>query len=280
MNDQLAEHVKTRFIADETTAFAYRITGHGLPLILFQRFRGTMDEWDPAFIDQLAKQNQVILFDNVGIGLTEGYTPDTLEKIADDARRFITLLGLQKVSILGWSIGGLLAQVFILRHSELVTKVILVGTGPSGSAETVFPAQRFMNAAKIQDTTPELHQMLFFTENEFGKNEALASLQRINNRKSDLSVATKQENWMNQLLAARSFFTNPGNYFDQLKNINQPVLVAGAKQDIAFPMIDSYLLAREIPNSRLIIYSNAAHAFHHQYFEHFGNVVNEFLRAD
>ena len=73
------------------------------------------------------------------------------------------------------------------------------------------------------------------------------------------------------------FFEHPDNYFSQLKNIRQAVLVAGAKQDIAFPMIDAYLLAREIPDSQLFVYSNAGHAFQHQYYKHFGNLVNAFL---
>jgi|APTNR8051073442_1049403.scaffolds.fasta_scaffold00001_81 pimeloyl-ACP methyl ester carboxylesterase len=268
----------TQFVKAGLMSFAYRKIGTGFPLVLFQRFRGTMDEWDPALIDYLAKENCVIIFDNVGIGATEGQTPDTIKEIAKYAFDFTQALKLSKFNILGWSLGGIVAQVFALEYPKMVNAIILVGTGPGRSTETVYPSERFLETARHDINTPEDHQLLFFTETEEGYNHMLQSLARIHSRKASQSPLTTKENWMAQALAMRDFFGGPVDYFSRLNEIKHPVLVGGAKQDLAFPLVDSYLLAREIPNSQLIAYSNAGHGFHHQYHQHFGNAVNEFLK--
>src|SRR6201996_559029 len=114
--------------------FAYRELGQKseYPLILLQHFRGSMDNWDPALIDALAKQRTVIVFDNKGVGLSEGETPETFEAMGDDAAAFIQALGYSKVDVLGFSIGGAVAQELTLNHPDLVRKLILAGTAPKG----------------------------------------------------------------------------------------------------------------------------------------------------
>jgi pimeloyl-ACP methyl ester carboxylesterase len=237
-----------------------------------------MDDWDPAFINLLAKSHQVIVFDNVGIGLTEGNTPQTIKEITSDAFQFTRSLGLDKFNILGWSMGGLVAQVFALSYPHYVNRIVLVATGPAGSAETVYPSEEFLERAKHDVNPPEDHQVLFFTKDQVGLTETMKSLNRMAQRQRPIIPPTQTKNWISQSLASRDFFSHPENFFLKLKDIIHPVLIGGAKQDIAFPMIDSYLLAREIPNSKLIIYSNSAHGFHHQYFDDFANEVNRFLQ--
>ena len=270
--------VATKQIRSGQTKFHYREFGSGFPIVFFQRFRGTMDDWDPAFVDKIAEHNRVILFDHVGIGLTEGRTPSTILEMVEGAKHFTDALGLEKFNVLGWSFGGIVAQVFTLNYPEAVNKAVLVGTGPAASAETVYPSEKFLKLAHKDENTPEDHQVLFFTETESGLQETLKSLARINQRAATPIPPTRKENWMMQTLAMRDFFTNPQNYFSSLKEIHQPVLVGGAKNDLAFPLIDSYLLAREIPNAQLITYPQAGHGFHHQYHDHFGNLVNDFLK--
>ena len=272
-----AESVQTHFIKTGKINFAYRVIGEGSPLILFHRFRATMDEWDPAFINQLGRKNRVIVFDNVGIGLTEGNTPQTMSEIAADALGFTQALQLGSFSILGWSLGGLVAQVFAMNYKAHVLKLVLVATGPAASAETVFPNEQFLETSRHDENPPKDHQVLFFTQDEKGYKETLKSLERMEGRMPPPVPATKKENWVAQSVAAKDFFYNKEGYFNRLKEITQPVLIGGAKEDIAFPMIDSYLLAREIPNSQLIIYSKAGHGFQHQYYSHFGNMINQFL---
>ena len=272
-----AESVQTHFIKTGKINFAYRIIGDGFPVVLFHRFRATIDEWDPAFINQLGRKNKVIIFDNVGIGLTEGNTPQTIEEIVADAFRFTQALQLKSFNILGWSIGGLVAQVFAMNYKTHVLKLVLVATGPAASGETIFPNDQFLETSRHDENPPEDHQVLFFTKDEDGYKETLKSLGRMKRRMSSPIPATKKENWVAQSVAAKDFFYNKEGYFNRLKEVTQPVLIGGAKGDIAFPMIDSYLLAREMPNSRLIIYSNAGHGFQHQYYSHFGNMINQFL---
>lgn len=268
----------TQFTQAGQITFAYREIGKGYPLVLFQRFWGTMDDWDPAFIDKLAQQKRVLIFDNVGFGLTSGKTPQTILGMVHDAKRFTEIIGLEKFNILGWSLGGIVAQVFTFTYPALINKLVLVGTGPGSSTETFYPQEKFLKVAHKEENTPEDHQILFFSETEEGRIETLKSLERIKQRAVYPIPPTKKENWKMQALAMRDFFGSPQYYFARLKEIKHPVLIGGAKQDLAFPLVDSYLLAREIPNSQLVTYSNAGHGFHHQHYEHFGNIVNDFLK--
>ncbi len=116
------------------TKYAQRIFGRkeGIPLVLIQHFTGTMDNWDPAVTNGLAKECKVVLFDNRGIGGTNGQTPDTIEAMARDAISFIKTMGFTKVNLLGFSMGGFIAQQITLDEPGLVNKLILAGTGPKG----------------------------------------------------------------------------------------------------------------------------------------------------
>jgi pimeloyl-ACP methyl ester carboxylesterase len=261
------------------TSFAYKTFGEGEPLVLLQRFRGTINDWDPAFIGKLAENNKVIVFDNRGIGLSEGNTPKTILEIATDALKFTQALNLEKFNLLGWSLGGIIAQVMAIHFPECISKLILVGTGPAGSNETIYPSNRFLEIANHDINPLEDHQVLFFTETSEGFNHARRSLDRIQSINKPEIPETKRENWTNQALAMRDFFANELNYFARLKEIKCPVLIGAATQDLAFPLLDAYLLAREIPDSYLVSYTNAGHGFHHQYFTSFGNTVNAFLNG-
>lgn len=272
-----ASEVQTKFIDAGGHRFAYREIGSGFPIVLFQRFRGTMDDWDPAFIDCLARENRVVIFDNVGIGATSGQTPDTILGIAHDAFEFTRGLGLTKFNIGGWSLGGIVAQVFALTYQQSVNKIVLIGTGPGRSAETVYPGERFLEIARHDENTLADHQVLFFTDTPAGLRYTQTSLERIAQRTIDVSPATRKANWMNQALAMRDFFGGPVNYFARLCEITQPVLIGAAKQDLAFTLVNAYLLVREIPNAKLIVYPDAGHGFHHQYVENFGELINQFL---
>lgn len=129
------ETVPTTFIDVKGTKFAYRSFGQpeGIPIVFLQHFTGTLDNWDPALTNELAKTHPIILFDNKGVGSIEGETPATVAKMADDAYAFIRALGLKKVYLLGFSLGGFIAQNLAEAYPELVSKVILAGTGPKGS---------------------------------------------------------------------------------------------------------------------------------------------------
>ncbi|MTI89339.1 MAG: alpha/beta hydrolase [Balneolaceae bacterium] len=262
--------------------FAYREIGTGSPLLLLNRFRGTIDDWDPAFITKLAESHKVISFDNMGIGATGGTPDQSIEGMAKSAYLFIQALGIKTLNLFGWSMGGLVAQVFALNYPDMVKKIILAGTAPGGSPETEYPSAKFLEiATEVYHLKAEHHQQLFFTEGKSGLNNTLTSLARIEAAANPDEVPINPiETWKAQGSATRSFLQGTGNYFSKLKEINHPVLVAGAKNDIAFSAKNSFLLYRELPKAKLILYSNAGHAFHHQLYEEFGQAVNNFLISE
>src|SRR5467141_2306130 len=122
----------TQFVEANGIRFAYRRFGKpdGVPLVFMQHFRGGMDHWDPAVTDGFAENRPIILFDNAGVAASTGETPDTIDAMADHAADFIVALVLAQIDLLGFSIGGYIAQTLALRRPELIRRLILAGTGP------------------------------------------------------------------------------------------------------------------------------------------------------
>src|SRR4029077_4804015 len=122
----------TQFIEANGIRFAYRRFGReeGKPLLFMQHFRGGMDHLDPTVTDGFVKNRPVILFDNAGVASSSGETPDTIDAMAEHAADFIRALGLSQIDLLGFSIGGYIAQALTMRHPELIRRLILAGTGP------------------------------------------------------------------------------------------------------------------------------------------------------
>ena len=132
------ETTPTRYIEGHGIRFAYRRLGPatGTPLVLLQHFSGNIDAWDPAVVNALAADRPVVAFDNAGVGRSTGQTPDNIATMARDAVDFINLLGLSEVDLLGFSLGGFVAQLIAAEHGRLVRKLILVGTAPKGERNT------------------------------------------------------------------------------------------------------------------------------------------------
>src|ERR1700704_5526383 len=129
-----ATHVTapTRFVEANGIRYAYRRFGSesGTPLVFLQHCRGGVDSWDLLVTDGLAQGRPVILFNNAGVASSSGETPDTVDAMADHLTTFVNALGLPQIDVLGFSIGGYVAQSFVLRHPHLVRRLVLVGTGP------------------------------------------------------------------------------------------------------------------------------------------------------
>ena len=118
------ETAPTRYVEGRGIRFAYRRLGPsaGTPLVLLQHFSGNIDAWDPAVVNALAAHRPVIVFDNAGVGRSTGQTPDNVEAMARDAVNFINLLGLTEVDLLGFSLGGFIAQQIAAEHGSLVER--------------------------------------------------------------------------------------------------------------------------------------------------------------
>ena len=157
------ETAPTRYVEGNGIRFAYRRLGPaaGTPLVLLQHFSGNIDAWDPAVVNALATDRPVIVFDNAGVGRSTGQTPDNVAAMARDAVAFIVLLDLPEVDLLGFSLGGCVAQQIAAEHGRLVRKLILVGTAPKGGEEHLLAT---LQDAFSQTDAPGPRLPLFFTK--------------------------------------------------------------------------------------------------------------------
>src|ERR1700761_7893513 len=172
------ETAPTRYIEGGGIRFAYRRLGPstGTPLVLLQHFSGNIDAWDPAVVNALAADRPVIAFDNAGVGRSTGQTPDNVAAMARDAVTFINLLGFSKVDLLGFSLGGCVAQQIAAEHGPLVRKLILVGTAPKGGEQHLLAV---LQQAFSHTETPDPRLPLFFTRSAASQSAGKAFLSRV-----------------------------------------------------------------------------------------------------
>ena len=166
------QDVISKTINVDGNSFFYREFGKkgGTPIVLLHHFTGVLDDWDPAILNGLAEEHFLIAFDNKGIGRTEGETPESIEEMAADATAFIKTLGLDRVDLFGFSMGGFVAQVIASKEPQLVRKIILAGTGPAGGAgmnNLPTTVQACFKRAEDEGVHPK--NILFFSDSETGK---------------------------------------------------------------------------------------------------------------
>ena len=266
-----------QIIQVDSLKIAYKVIGTGKPIIFLTRFRGTLNDWDPAFVDAVAKRYQVILFDAPGVGISTGIVPTSVTKWADQAVQFTRALGIDHAIYLGWSMGGAVAQVIAINHPESVDKLVLLATGPSGNPDFAPANPEFGSRARKPVYEFDDYQFLFFYKSETAKAACATYLERVALIK-EKDVAVTPEGYKNMSIAMGDFKTNKEkNYFDSLKDIKHPVLIANGKFDPSYPLMNSYVLEREIPNSKLIAYPDAGHGFLFQYHRQFVPELLAFL---
>jgi pimeloyl-ACP methyl ester carboxylesterase len=269
---------QTIYLQVGNTKFAYRSFGNNssIPLIFLQRFTGTMDDWDPLVTDDLAKDHQVILFNNTGVSSSSGITPDTVEDMAEDAIAFIESLSFSKVNLLGFSLGGFIAQQIAFKKPGLINKIILAGTGPRGSEGL----DKMPETVGIAGQKEPIERMLymFFNESENSKKAGIEFLNRTMKRTIERDPEVTLDTVMAQLNAIVGWgaIKNP-EYPDQ-QNIIHPVLIVNGNNDRIVPTNNSYTLYKNLPNARLSLYPDSAHGALFQYPELFINEVSNFLK--
>jgi pimeloyl-ACP methyl ester carboxylesterase len=267
----------TRTIDVGGTPFAYRELGPrtGVPLVLLHHFTAVMDDWDPRVIDGIAAKRHVIAFDNRGVGASGGSVPHTIDEMADDAVAFIRALGHEQVDLLGFSLGGGVAQVITLEHPELVRRVILAGTGPAGGGG-IEKINRIAAAAytKAALTLRDPRNYLFFNRNPQGKRAATDYMARLKERTKDRDKRISLQARRAQLRAIRAAGLQEPH---DLGKISQPVFVANGDNDVMVASSHSADLARRIPNAKLTIYPDSGHGGVFQHHREFVPAVLEFL---
>lgn len=266
-----------RTIAAGGVTFAYRELGPkgGIPVVFFVHLAATLDNWDPRIIDPIAKHRHVIAFDNRGVGASTGQVPDTVEAMADDAYTFINALGFSKIDIFSFSLGGMVAQDLVVKHPNLVRKLILTGTGPRGGKdiEKVVGATYYdMLRAALTFSDPK--EFLFFNRNAAGKLAGRAFVNRLKERTVDRDAPIKLKAFRTQLKAIQKYGRSAPS---DLSKLTQPTLIANGDNDRMVPSILSEDLHRRIKHSELIIYPDSGHGGIFQFHEKFAPVAVEFL---
>ncbi|SHH30047.1 alpha/beta fold hydrolase [Streptomyces sp. 3214.6] len=261
---------------------AYREIGTdtGVPLVMVSRFRASIDDWDPAVVDRLATDRRVIVFDNTGIGFSEGDVQPTVRKMAEVAISFVEALGLTEVDLLGFSLGGFVTQRFTLTRPDLVRSVVLVGTGGGGGEGAVAPdREKLMSLMARPEPSVEALQALFFSSDAAGHEAAQTYWDNIYSSRrrpeSDVSLDAAKV----QLGALGAFAAGDDSTLPEADRIQQPVLIVNGDNDIMVPTPNSFLLSQKIPNAQLIVYPNSGHGSLFQYPEAFTRDVLGFLRA-
>ena len=257
--------------------YAYRELGPkgGIPVIFFVHLAANLDNWDPRIIDPIARQHHVIAFDNRGVGASTGTVPDTIEAMADDAVTFITALGFDTVDIFSFSLGGMVAQALVVKHPELVRKLILTGTGPAGGKDIDKVAGiTYYDMLRATLTRKDPKEFLFFNRNATGKAAAKAFVERLEERTVDRDKPVTVKAFRTQLKAIKRWGrSTPAD----LSTITQPTLIANGDNDRMVPSVLSEDLHRRIKGSELIIYPDSGHGGIFQFHDQFVPVAIEFL---
>ena len=270
------ETTPSKYIEANGVKFSYRALGPktGTPLIFLQHFTGTMDSWDPAVVNALAKSRSMIVFNNRGVGATDGVVADSIAQMTTDAYAFIQALGFKQVDLLGFSMGGFVAQELAAQHPDLVRKVILAGTTHQGGGNNLM---KVLGEAFSRTNAPDPRDYLFFSQSAEGKKAGQAFLSRVYARtvgrdpESGKAIADAHGK------ALIVWTSTPDPEYKTLKAITQPVLVVKGNNDTMLPTEGSITMFKELKNAQLVLYPDSNHGSIFQYHDSFVNSANYFL---
>ena len=268
---------QTRWVEAGGNRFAYRELGPygGLPLVLLNHWGAVLDNFDPRIVDGLASSHRVIAIDYRGIGASGGIAPATVDEMARDTLALIRALGFDRIDLLGFSLGGFVAQDLVLKAPKLVRKLILTGTGPAGGEGIDrVGAVSWPLMLKGLLTLRDPKTYLFFTSTRNGREAASAFLKRLKERKTGRDKGPTPRAFLRQLKAIKAWGRQaPQN----LAQLHMPVLIANGDNDIMVPSALSHEMARRIPHAQLVIYEDAGHGGIFQYHADFVSKALGFL---
>lgn len=257
--------------------YAYRELGPkgGIPVVFFVHLAATLDNWDPRIVGPIAQGRHVITFDQRGVGASTGSVPKTIEEAADDAYTFIKALGHETIDIFSFSMGGMIAQDLVVKHPELVRRLVLTGTGPRGGKDMDKVVRTtYYDVLRATLTRSDPKEFLFFNRDATGKRAAKAFVRRLGERTVDRDAKISTRAFQTQLSAIKKFGRSAPS---DLSVITQPTLIANGDDDRMVPSVLSEDLHRRISGSELIIYPGSGHGGIFQHHEEFAPVAARFL---
>jgi pimeloyl-ACP methyl ester carboxylesterase len=277
MSTQNSKYIDTptQYVEVDEIKYAYRSFGKesDVPLVCLQHFTGTLDNWDPVIVNGLAEERQVITIDNAGIGNSGGTTPDNVRDMAKTAIKIISALGIKKCDVLGYSLGGFIAQTIAATKPDLLRKIILVGTAPQGTkALHSFPQ---LVEKAFQQQGIEIYLYIFATKTEKSRKLVTATFQRLMERQKDRDKDTGMPAVQAQISALTTWGTDPVTI--KLSEIKQPVMIVQGSNDEMMDSDTSLQLFKQISNALLFYYPDSAHGSFFQYPEMFVKEASEFL---
>ena len=249
------------------------------PLLFLQHFRGNLDSWDPLLVDRLAQDREIILLGNRGVGASTGAVPDNVRDMTRDVIRFLDALGLDQVDVLGFSLGGYIAQELALLRPRLVRRLVLAGTAPRGASHIHRWSDAVYALATQDETSPEMFIRLFFSGSEESRARGMHYLKRASARQTDRDARTDLATRDAQLAAITEWGIPDTSKLERLAAIIQPTFAASGDNDAMMRTENSYLLARRLPNAQLRIYPDSGHGFLDQSPELFADHVRAFLNG-
>src|ERR1700738_2508356 len=279
----LAPTAPTPFQNVGGVGLAYRHSGRegAPPVVCFQHFTGTINNFDPIHTNRLAQDRPVILVDYRGVGRSGGEMPNPMPPMAADIIAFVRAPGLKEIDLFGFSIGGMVAQQVALDAPELVRRILLAGTGPSGGEGMQEFTPEVLDIVNRPNSTPQERTLdLFFSKTPTSYAAGQAWLKRIAARKLDREPEAKPQVGEAQLVALAKWGVIPAtDRYGNLKKIKQRTLVVNGKDDIMVPTVNSYILQQHLPDARLILYPDSGHGAHFQFSEEFAEEAARFFAA-
>ena len=270
------ETVPTQFIEADGIRYAYRRFGKAgtVPLLLLEYFNSNMDGWDPEVANSLAAEHELILFDNAGVGASGGKTPPTVREMTEQCVAFCRALGLTAIHVVGFSLGGMIAQQLAVEHPDLVQRLILLGTGPRGGEGLTFTE---LSAEEQKDPVAFLLGA-FFSPSQASQAAGREYMKRLESRRQDRDLPVSRNSAEAQLAAIREWGTIPASgRYAYLDKITHPTLIVHGNKDIVVGPINALILAEHLPNAQLIVYSDSSHGTMYQHAKVFLEHVKLFL---
>jgi pimeloyl-ACP methyl ester carboxylesterase len=278
MSQYMHETAPTQFVQVGDVRVAYRRFGQRgtRPLLLLNYFAANMDDWDPRITNGFAAMRDVIIFDYPGIGRSTGTTPSTVATMTKQLVDFCRALDLNSLDVVGFSLGGMIAQQLAFEYPDMARRIVLLGTGPRGGEGMTFTE---LTVDELNDPVALLMNA-FFTPSDASKSAGHAYLDRLKLRATDRDEPVPRQAAIAQLDSIREWGAIPSeNRFAMLGQIHQPTLIVHGNKDVVVMPINAFLLAKHLPNAQLIMYPDASHGAHSQHAEVFLEHARLFLNG-